>query len=65
MVMKRQHENSQNVIQSHDDAGPGLGHAELINQSDGNGGIVCLPEGGDQEKGKANQNCPFVIEFHK
>ena len=60
-----EHEQSENVIQRHDDAGGGLAQAELAGQCHGNGHVVDLPEGTDQEEGEADQNGAFVIELHR
>ena len=60
----RQHKHRQNVIQSHNDTGPGLAHAELVGEDHGDGGVVGLPEGADEEKGKAYQDGAFVIKLH-
>ena len=59
-----QHEQGQHVVRRHDHAGPGLAHAELVGEDQGNGVVIGLPEGADQEKGKAHQNGAFVVEFH-
>ena len=48
----------------HDDAAEGLAHAEFIGEDQGDGGVVGLPEGADQEKGEAHADGAFVIEFH-
>ena len=59
-----QHEQGQHVVRRHDHAGPGLAHAELVGEDQRNGVVIGLPEGADQEKGKAHQNGAFVVEFH-
>ena len=58
---QRQQEQGQHIVQSHDDAGPGLGHTEFIGENQGDGIVVGLPKGADQEKGKAHQNRPLVV----
>ena len=59
-----QHKQGQHVVQRHDHAGPALLHAELVGEDQGNGVVVGLPEGADQEKGEAHQYGAFVVEFH-
>ena len=59
-----QHEQGQNIVQGHDDTGCGLAEAELAGQGHGNGHIVNLPEGADQEKRKADKNGTLGIELH-
>ena len=59
-----QHEQGQHIVQSHDDAGPGLAHAELVGEDQGDGVVIGLPERADQEEGKAHENGPLVVEFH-
>jgi len=61
----RQQEHGEDVVQCHDHAGPGLGHTEFVGQNHRDGGIVGLPESADQEKGEADQNGTFVVEFHR
>ena len=62
---QRQHEQRQNVIQRHDHTGSGLAHAEFAGEGHGNGRVIDLPEGADQEKGKADQNRALVVELHR
>ena len=61
---QRQHEQGQHIIQRHNSAGPRLTHAELVGKDHGDGIVIRLPEGLDQEEGKAHQNDPLVVEFH-
>ena len=61
---QRQHEQGQHIIQRHNGAGPCLTHAELVGEDHGDGIVIRLPEGLDQEEGKAHQNDPLVVEFH-
>ena len=61
---QRQHKQRQHIVRRHDDARPGLAHAELVGQDQGNGVVIGLPEGADQEKGKAHQNGAFVVQLH-
>ena len=60
----RQQKNGQNIVQGHDHAGPGLGHTEFIGQDQGNGGVVGLPEGTDQEESEAYQDRALIVELH-
>ena len=62
---QRQQKQRQNVVERHDDAGPCLRHAELVRQDQGDGIVIRLPEGADQEKGKANADGAFVVELHR
>ena len=62
---QRQQEQRQNVVERHNHARPRLTHAELVRQNQGNRVVIRLPEGADQEKGKAHQNCAFIVEFHR
>ena len=64
MAEQRQQEQCQHIVQRHDNAGPGLAHAELVGEDQGDRVVIGLPEGADQEKGEAHQNGAFVIEFH-
>ena len=38
---------------------------ELVGKNEGYDGVISLPEGADEEEGKAYENCSFVIKFHK
>ena len=59
-----QQEQRQHVVQRHDDAGPGLAHAEFVGQDQGNGVVIGLPEGADEEEGEAYHDGALVVEFH-
>ena len=61
---QRQQKQRQNVVECHDDAGPRLRHAELVRQDQRDGVVIRLPEGADQEKGKANADGALVVELH-
>ena len=60
-----QHDDGQDIIQSHDHAGPELGHAEFVGQDNGDGRVIGLPENTDQEEREADQDGALVIELHK
>ena len=42
-----------------------LAHTILVCQYNGNGCIVGLPKGANQEESEAYQNSAFVVEFHR
>ena len=59
-----QQEQRQHVVQRHDDARPRLAHAELVGQDQGDGVVIGLPEGADEEEGEAYHDGALVVEFH-
>ena len=61
---QRQHEQGQHVVQRHDETGPGLAHAKLVGQNQGDGVVIGLPESADQKERKADADCTEIIQFH-
>ena len=61
---KRQQEKRQDIVRRHNNTGPALRHTEFVGQDQRDDVVIRLPEGADQEKGKAHKDRSLVIQFH-
>jgi len=59
-----QHKQRQHIVQRHDKAGPGLGHAEFVRKNQGDGVVIRLPERAYEKKGEAHAYGALVVQFH-
>ena len=58
-----EHEERQDVVDSHYDAGQRLGHSESVGEDLGDDRVVSLPESAYQEKCESDEQCALVVQF--